>query len=47
MNAAAHYTINLNKAQRLLGEIQKRQVMYITAAQHFDKVNNSKYEQSK
>lgn len=43
VNAAAHYMINLNKAQRLLGEIQKRQVMYITAAQHFDKMNNSKY----
>ena len=44
VSATAHYTINLNKAQRLLGEVQKRQTMYITAAQHFDKMNNSKYD---
>jgi len=35
--------MNLSKAQRLLGEVTTRQNMYVTAAQHFDKINNKTY----
>ena len=35
--------MNLNKAQRLLGEVIERQNMYVTAAQHNDAVNNKQY----
>lgn len=35
--------MNLSKAQRLLGEVTTRQNVYVTAAQHFDKVNNKSY----
>ena len=35
--------MNLNKAQRLLGEVIERQNMYVTAAQYNDGVNNKQY----
>lgn len=39
----AKFTMNLNKAQRLLGEVIERQNMYVTAAQYNDGVNNKQY----